>query len=70
MKKDGLTSEKKKNEYITKKVKELGINLEQWVKDTKDFSIAHLKELFVAVVILGDTYDDAIKTLRSMKDQV
>ncbi len=68
--KEGLTSDKKKTEYINKKSKELNVDLEKWVKDTAGFSIAHLKELFVAVVILGDSYDDAIKTLRSMKDQI
>lgn len=40
---------------------------EKWVADTEGFSLAHLKELFVAVVILGDDYDDAIKTLSGMK---
>lgn len=48
----------------------LGIDLERWVKDTSKFSIAHLKELFVAVVILGDEYKDAIKTLKAMKEAV
>lgn len=48
-------------------VPELKIDLDKWVADTKDLSIAHLRELFIAVVILDDTYDDALKTLRSMK---
>lgn len=48
--------------------KELGIDIEKWVKDTDKFSIAHLKELFVAVVILGDDYAEAIETLESMKE--
>lgn len=47
--------------------KKVDINISRWVKDTENFSIAHLKELFVAVVILGDKYEDAIKTLQSMK---
>ena len=46
------------------------IDLNKWVKDTHKFSIAHLKELFVAVVILGDDYDKAIKTLGSMKEEI
>lgn len=33
-------------------------------------SIAHLKELFVAVVIQGDDYEEAIETLQSMKDAI
>lgn len=35
-------------------IQELNIDLDLWVKDTTKFSIAHLKELFIAVVILGD----------------
>lgn len=49
-------------------IKELNIDLNQWVEDTDRFSLAHLKELFVAVVILGDEYDDAIETLTDMKE--
>lgn len=52
------------------KIAELNINLKKWVKDTEKFSIAHLKELFVAVVILGDDYKDAIETLGSMKESI
>ena len=52
------------------KVEELGIDLNKWVKDTDRLSIAHLKELFVAVVILDDDYRSAIKTLKAMKEDV
>lgn len=48
----------------------LKLDLDQWVKDTDEFSIAHLKELFVAVVILGDEYDESIDTLRKMREEV
>lgn len=51
-------------------IKELGIDLKRWVKDTDRFSLAHLKELFVAVVILDDDYDEAVKTLQSMKEDI
>lgn len=51
-----------------KKIKELKINLDQWVEDTEGFSLAHLKELFTAVVILGDDYDKAILTLADMRE--
>lgn len=53
-----------------KEAKKLGIDLKQWVKDTTEMSIAHLKELFIAVVILGDPYEEAIITLRSMKEEI
>jgi SpoVK/Ycf46/Vps4 family AAA+-type ATPase len=46
------------------------ISLERWVKDTQGMSVAHLKELFVATVILDNSYDDAIKTIKEMKNQL
>lgn len=52
------------------KAEQLNVDIDQWVQDTKGFSIAHLKELFVAVCILGDKYEDAIETLETMKEQV
>lgn len=51
------------------KIEELKIDLDLWVKDTEDFSIAHLKELFTAVVILGDDYDDALEVLSLMREE-
>lgn len=48
--------------------KKLGINIDQWVEDTDKMSIAHLKELFVQVVILGDKYKDSIQLLKGMKE--
>lgn len=42
------------------------INIEQWIEDTEGMSISHLKELFIAVCILGDPYDSTIEVLRSM----
>ena len=52
------------------RIAQLNIDLDKWVKDTKDFSIAHLKELFVAVTILGDDYEEAIETLSSMREHI
>ncbi len=40
------------------------------MQDTEGFSLAHLKELFVAVVILENPYEEALATLRSMKDSI
>ncbi len=45
-------------------------DLDRWVKDTDNFSIAHLKELFIAVVFLGDDYETALKTLKNMGDSI
>ena len=41
-------------------------NIARWVKDTDKMSIAHLKELFIAVCILGEKYEDAIAVLQAM----
>lgn len=55
---------------LNEKIEELNINLDDWVKDTDEMSIAHLKELFVQVVIIGDPYDKAIETLKSMTERI
>lgn len=47
-------------------ISEYDIDLDKWVDDTEGMSVAHLKELFVAVVILGNNYKEAVDTLRSM----
>jgi hypothetical protein len=39
---------------------------EKWARDTDGFSIAHLKELFVAHKIFGESYESALKVLRAM----
>lgn len=51
-------------------MRDLDVDLEEWIRDTKGFSLAHLKELFVAVCILGDDYKATIRTLESMKEKV
>lgn len=51
-----------------KTIKEHNVDIDKWVTDTDKFSVAHLKELFIAVVILGDDYSEAVTTLKSMKD--
>ncbi len=51
-------------------IKKNRINIDQWVADTDEFSMAHLKELFVAVVILEDPYKEALENLKSMKSQI
>jgi SpoVK/Ycf46/Vps4 family AAA+-type ATPase len=56
-----LISEKTRDEYH--------IDLDKWVDDTENMSIAHLKELFVSVCILGNNYEEAIETLRSMVEE-
>jgi Cdc6-like AAA superfamily ATPase len=40
--------------------------LETWVKETKDFSVAHIKELIVGVFCYGNLFENDIKRLRAM----
>jgi len=58
-----------KDETIKKDI-EKKVNLKVWVEDTDGMSIAHLKELFSAVCILGDPYDEAIEILKSMDEEM
>lgn len=37
-----------------------------WVKDTDGLSIAHLAELYTAVKVLGESYDEAIEIIKGM----
>lgn len=46
------------------------IDIDKWVDDTENMSIAHLKELFVAVCILGNSYEESINTLINMMEDV
>lgn len=44
-------------------------DLNKWVEDTKGLSLAHLKELVVAVSIMGKNYDLTILNLKAMADR-
>ena len=45
-------------------------DIDKWADDMKGLSIAHMKELFVAVVILGDDYEQAIDVLHHMQEDI
>jgi energy-coupling factor transporter ATP-binding protein EcfA2 len=44
------------------------IDIARYVKDTEGMSLAHLKELFVATVIIGQNYDVAVRELDAMNN--
>lgn len=52
---------------IDKHAGNLEIDIEKWVRETKDLSIAHLKELFISIAVFGYDYDKTLKTLVGMK---
>lgn len=68
----GMPNADSRRIYLKNLIKErkVKVDLERWVKDTNNFSIAHLKELFIAVVFLGDDYDIALETLKNMGDTI
>lgn len=47
---------------------EVDIDIERWVKDTDEMSIAHCKELFISVVIFGNEYKHVVKELRELNE--
>jgi len=53
--------------YLSKIARELPEDrIACWVRDTEGFSIAHLKELAVAVLCLDSPYDSVLKRLKDM----
>lgn len=57
-------------EFLAKNVSEIDIDFQSWAKQTENFTISHLKELFVAVAILGNSFDETLKALRKMETRV
>jgi hypothetical protein len=51
---------------LTKEDKKL-YNITKLVKDTNNYTMAHLKEVFISLYILKNGYDDTIKRLRKSK---
>ena len=56
-------------EYLAKQNPTIKVDVSKWTKDTEGFSIAHLKELFIDVCILGEAYKEAVETLRIMMEE-
>lgn len=51
-------------------VEKYGVDIDEWVEDTKGMSIAHLKELVTSVVILGTSYEETLENLENMKKEL
>ena len=62
----GMPSAEAREIYIRSKLTE-DSEIDRWVQDTDGFSIAHIKELYTANKILGDSYEQAVQVLRQMK---
>ena len=49
--------------YLNKKNID-NIDIQKWVDDTKDFTIAQIKELFISVVLLENDYKEALRKIK------
>ena len=65
----GMPNAEARKTFLATKLEDKS-EVDAWAKDTDGLSIAHLKELVVAVKILGDTYKDALDTLKGMKQLI
>jgi hypothetical protein len=71
VKKIDMPSEAAREVYLTIKNPRLKDNeqeLKRWVKDTDQFSIAHMKELIISIECLELPYDECIERLKLMRD--
>lgn len=41
-------------------------DIDRWVDDTEGLSFAHLKELFISVIVMGNSYDQALKQVKGL----
>lgn len=56
-------------EHLLHKFNDKEIDIDKWIHDTDNMSIAHVKELFVSVCILDQKYDEVINNLRNMVEE-
>src|SRR3990167_6195810 len=42
------------------------VNIAKWVEETEGLSIDHLKDLIISVLVLGISFEDAIKKMRNL----
>jgi SpoVK/Ycf46/Vps4 family AAA+-type ATPase len=65
----GMPSESMREQYLVHILGQdgAGVPIGEWVEETAGMSIAHLKELVVAVCCLEQPYDEVIARLKTMK---
>lgn len=65
----GMPNARSREIYLSHILKDEPIDkkeIKKWVTDTDSFSIAHLKELAIAIFCLGQTYDTVLRRLKDM----
>ncbi len=71
VRKIGMPNEEARRVYLTAKNKRLSENhaeLQKWIKATKNFSIAHIKELIVSIEVFEVEFEAAVARLRALID--
>lgn len=59
--------------FIQRKLKEHDLNsidIGQWVQDTENMTLAHIKELIVSVIVMNKDYNDVIRILKEMNEEI
>lgn len=66
----GLPNAELRRYYLSKKVhKEDKININTWVEKTEGFTLDHIKDLLISVLVLGISLDNAINKLLQMQKE-
>lgn len=68
----GMPNAQAREKYLTHITKNEDVSedtIRQWVKETDGFSVAHLRELVVAVFCLGQPFDEVLERLSKMQYQ-
>ncbi len=69
----GLPTDLVRKTYITNKLKPedlQNINVDRWVKDSRGFTISHLKEMIISICIMDQSYDKTLERLRQTSYQI
>ena len=56
--------------YIRHKLKEedlKNIEIEKWIKESEGMSLAHMRELVISVIAMGNSFEDTIRRLNGLK---
>lgn len=66
-----LPNEETREKFFITKLKDgdverFNIDIKQWVKDTNDFTMDHIKNLLLSVVVYGNKYEDALKDVKEL----
>ncbi len=65
-----MPNDEVRESYIRHKLTEediKSIKIEEWVKQTEGMSLAHMRELIISVIAMGNTFEDTLNRLNGLK---